>query len=472
MARLVVAGAGVCGLGAALMLARDGHDVTVLERDPEPQPHEAELAWQQWNRQSVTQFKMGHILLARGRQILDETIPEVVSELIQLGATPFGLESTRPKSITDWEPLATDDRFSTLAARRPVLEQAFANVADRTDQLTVRRGVALEGLVVDEESLAGVPHVSGVRTTDGESVAADIVIDAMGRRSPMLRWLADIGASPAHEEAVDSGFAYYGQYRQSDDGSLPETQSPLLTPFHGYSILTLPGDNGSWFIGAYAASKDSSMRILRDREVLHRLVSECSKHTQWLEGNEISDVITMTGVSDRDRRFVVDGSPIVTGMLPLADAWACTNPSLGRGMSIGLDHARRLQMLLSDAPTDPVEVALTWDSDTHEHLAPWHEATRSLDQRRVTELLAQCEGLTPEPDPADVPAQVGRALEAGAPHDQDVYRIFAEFQQCLDLPQDILARPGVFELLIETSATYAPPVPKGPTRAEFLDMIS
>ena len=472
MARIVVAGAGVCGLGAALMLARDGHDVTVLERDPQAQPGDASQAWDQWQRQSVTQFKMGHILLARGRQILDETIPEVLGELVQLGATPFGLESARPKSITDWEPLTTDDRFSTLAARRPVLEQAFANVADRTDQLTVRRGVALEGLVVTEERIAGAPHVSGVRTAAGESVSADLVIDAMGRRSPMLRWLADVGASPAQEESVDSGFAYYGQYLQSNDGSLPETRSPLLTPFHGYSILTLPGDNGSWFIGAYAASKDSSMRILRNREVLHRLVGECSSHTQWLEGHEISDVITMTGVSDRDRCFVVDGSPIVTGMLPLADAWACTNPSLGRGMSIGLDHARRLQMLLSDGQIDPVEIALAWDSDTRQYLAPWHEATRSLDQRRVTELLAQCGGLTPEPDPADVSAQIGRALEAGAPHDQDVYRIFAEFQHCLDLPQDILARPGVFELLIETSTTHAPPAPKGPTRADFLEMVS
>jgi 2-polyprenyl-6-methoxyphenol hydroxylase-like FAD-dependent oxidoreductase len=45
MPRIVVLGAGVCGLTAALLLARDGHDVTVLERDPGPVPAKLEEAW-------------------------------------------------------------------------------------------------------------------------------------------------------------------------------------------------------------------------------------------------------------------------------------------------------------------------------------------------------------------------------------------------------------------------------------------
>jgi len=44
MARVVVIGSGVVGSCAAMMLARDGHDVTVVERDA-ASPPEPEVAW-------------------------------------------------------------------------------------------------------------------------------------------------------------------------------------------------------------------------------------------------------------------------------------------------------------------------------------------------------------------------------------------------------------------------------------------
>jgi glycine/D-amino acid oxidase-like deaminating enzyme len=49
MARIAVMGAGVAGLSAAMLLAHDGHDVVVVERDPAPPPQAAE-AWDGWDR--------------------------------------------------------------------------------------------------------------------------------------------------------------------------------------------------------------------------------------------------------------------------------------------------------------------------------------------------------------------------------------------------------------------------------------
>ena len=73
------------------------------------------------------------------------------------------------------------------------------------------------------------------------------------------------------------------------------------------------------------------------------VVRACPLQAHWLDGQPITDVLAMSGVVDRYRRFVVDGAPVVTGLLAVADAWACTNPSAGRGMTVGFMHAVRLR---------------------------------------------------------------------------------------------------------------------------------
>ena len=63
----------------------------------------------------------------------------------------------------------------------------------------------------------------------------------------------------------------------------------------------------------------------------------------WLDGEPITDVLAMAGIMDRHRRFVVDDRPVATGVCAVGDAWACTNPSAGRGISVGLVHAQQLR---------------------------------------------------------------------------------------------------------------------------------
>ena len=100
-------------------------------------------------------------------------------------------------------------------------------------------------------------------------------------------------------------------------------------------------------------------------------------HAQWLDGEPISDMATMSGAVDRSRHFVVDGTPVVTGMLTIADAAACTNPSVGRGMSLGLLHTVAIRDVVREHLDDPVALALAFHAATVEQLDPWHQATRT-----------------------------------------------------------------------------------------------
>jgi 2-polyprenyl-6-methoxyphenol hydroxylase-like FAD-dependent oxidoreductase len=81
MGKIVVAGGGVCGMAAAMMLADDGHQVTVVERDAEAPPPDPEEAFGDWDRRSVAQFGLAHWLHARGTSILKDQLPAVYRRL-------------------------------------------------------------------------------------------------------------------------------------------------------------------------------------------------------------------------------------------------------------------------------------------------------------------------------------------------------------------------------------------------------
>jgi 2-polyprenyl-6-methoxyphenol hydroxylase-like FAD-dependent oxidoreductase len=86
MAKITVLGAGVCGLAAAMLLGRDGHDDTVLERDPAPVPEASGDAWEHWARAGVAQFRQPHYILPRARHVLDAELPDVRDALVAAGA--------------------------------------------------------------------------------------------------------------------------------------------------------------------------------------------------------------------------------------------------------------------------------------------------------------------------------------------------------------------------------------------------
>ena len=89
MSHTIVLGGGLCGLTAAMMLARDGQRVTVLERDPAPLPEDPESAWERWRRDGVVQFRQAHYLQPMGRAVLETELPDVLEAFKAAGAYRF-----------------------------------------------------------------------------------------------------------------------------------------------------------------------------------------------------------------------------------------------------------------------------------------------------------------------------------------------------------------------------------------------
>lgn len=462
--RIVFVGGGIVGTCAAMMLANDGHQVTVLERDPTPPPP-PDTAWDQWARRGVNQFKMLHFLLARFRRVADAELPGLTDAMVDAGALRLNPLIGIPDDITGgWR--EGDERFETITARRPVAESVTATMAAATPGVTIRRGVGVAGVLTGPGS-DGIVHVTGVRTEDGEEVSADLVVDAGGRRSSMPSWLRDAGSKGPDEKIEDCGFVYYGRHFRSGDGSVPPAFGGLLQPYGSVSVLTLPADNGTWGVGIITSSKDAALRSLLEVECWEKVVGAFPLVAHWIDGEPITDVKLMAKIEDRQRNYVVDGTPVATGVVALADAWACTNPSLGRGISMGIVHAAALRSLLRDvSPDDALDLATRWDELTRQTVEPHFVDTLGFDRHRLAEIEAAIEG---RPYETDDPAwNLTNALANSITKDPDLLRGFIEVASLLDTGVNVVSRPGVAERA--TALADHTPLP-GPGRAELLSLV-
>ena len=330
-----------------------------------------------------------------GRAVLEETLPDVFAGLVSAGALRLDLLGLMPPNLAEGGARAGDERFVTYTARRPIIEQVLGKAAEGEPGLEVRRGAGVKELTMRVGN--GTPHVTGVRLDSGETLHADLVVDAMGRSSRLPRWCSDANIGPLHEESEDSGFIYYGRYFRSADGTTPQSIGPLLAPMGTFSILTLPSDNGTWAVTIVASSGDQVLKRMRDPDLWAAVIEACPLHAHWLQGEAISDLEAMGGVLDRYRRPLTDGRPLLTGIALLGDAWACTNPSLGRGISLGLLHAQCLREVVSSHLDDPLEFAQAWDAATEAKLTPWYRETVEEDRDRLREIDALRNDSEPTP---------------------------------------------------------------------------
>ena len=462
MAEILVLGAGLTGLTTAMLLARDGHDVTVLERDAADPPGDAPAAaWTGWDRGGVAQFHQLHLMLPRWREVMETELPGVLDALRAAGGLDHNALHHRPVAQTGgWQP--GDERFGLVTARRPVLEAAVASAAAQCPGLRIRRGVAVTGLLTSDGG--AVPQVVGVRTVAGD-VRASLVVDAGGRRSAVSRWIVDAGGRAPVDERADCGFVYYARHYR---GAMPAGVDSMLSHNESVSLLTLPADNGTWGVGITTSSRDRALRELRHVPCWEAAIRCYPATAGWIDAEPITGISVMAGIEDRRRELVIDSAPVVTGLVAVGDAWASTNPSLGRGASIGALHACVLRDVVAKEGTDdPDTLVLRFAAETAATVAPYLDSTLSFDRHRLAEIEADAAGVPYEPE--DPAWAMTRALGAGARTDPVVARALAAIASVQALPAEVLGDPAVLghAAAFLGRPHYAP----GASRAELLAAV-
>jgi flavin-dependent dehydrogenase len=473
MARIVMVGAGIVGLGTAMLLAGDSHEVTVLERDAAAVPDVAGEAWCDWERRGVNQFRQPHGLQPRFCQIVEAELPHVARALEGAGAFRSNLvRDLLPVSVTGgWR--AGDERFEWLTGRRPFVEAVVAAQAQSTAGIEIRRGVAVAGLVVGPSDGSAVPHVIGVETDSGEKILGELVVDVGGRRSALPSWLAAVGAEPTKEELEDCGFMYFGRHFRSSDGATPPLLGPAKIDWGTISSLALPADNGTWCLGIITGAGDKALLGLRSQERWESVVRSLPLVAHFLDGTPIDDgVAVITKLEDRFRGLVVDGHPVATGVVSVGDAWAASNPSDGRGISIGMLHAGVLRDSIRAVGLDsPSDFAARFHRCTAEQVEPWYRVTLAGSRDRLAEVEAGICGATHRPD-HDNYQRVKAVLDA-APVDPDVLRASMDIRFVLKLPDEIFrSAPALADKAARLATQAKDAAALGPTREQLMAMAN
>jgi 2-polyprenyl-6-methoxyphenol hydroxylase-like FAD-dependent oxidoreductase len=475
---VVVVGAGVAGLGTALTMARAGHRVTLIERDPTPLPESPAAAFY-WDRRGAPQVRHSHALLARLRNLLRDGYPDVLASLLEAGATEIRFCDNPPPEMTDREPRAGDEDLVALACRRTTFEWTLRTIVVGLHDVTLLHGTAIDALtaVRQDERL----RVTGVVTADGQTVEADMVVAALGRRSAVPRWLDAHGVELASEEE-DTGIVYLSRfYELHADADLPETNGPIGGDLGYLKYGVFLGDNRTYSVTLAVQNDDDELRrMLLDPDTFDRAARTLPATAVWAEAGRadaITPVEVMGGLLNRRVRYVdEEGEPLVLGLHAVGDAHTCTNPLYGRGCSLAMVQADLLAIATREHGDDAVARARAYEAACAREVLPWYRASVHQDRLNRERAAREASGEeAPTDDPAEFAQQVMRdGLMPAVRTDPEVFRAFIRTFNLLTTPDAMLTDGEVFGRVLAAfqDRDNRPPEPVlGPPRTEMLEAL-
>lgn len=387
--RIVIVGAGIAGLCAAMALGGEGRDVVVLDRDPPPPDLDPDAAFEHWQRRGVTQLRHSHVFLGRLIAMLRARQPKLWTALLEAGAREFKFGDALPPALRDQYGFVDgDEDMSFLFSRRSTLELIMRRVAATAPGVTFVTNAFVSG--IDTARHDGALVVTGVRGTldDAETTwTADSVIDATGRTSQFPEWLAAAGVTIA-EEASPAGILYFTRHYKLRDGAEepPRGSAPGAGDLGFLKYGVFAGDNRHFSVTLACPEIETDLRVALPRpEVFDGACALMPGTAVWMDparAEPASKVFAMGALKNAWRSFVVDGAPVVRNFYPIGDAALRTNPLYGRGCSTGAMQAFILGDVF-DEISDPAARMVEIDKRARAEIRPFFDAMVRQDQQAI-----------------------------------------------------------------------------------------
>jgi 2-polyprenyl-6-methoxyphenol hydroxylase-like FAD-dependent oxidoreductase len=485
--RVAIVGGSVAGLFTGVLLARDGHDVTVLERDAAPLPQTPERAFEEWQRAGAPQTRHSHAFLARLHRGLGERVPELLDALFEAGAEPLRFADLLPATLDAAELVSEDDEITLIACRRITFEWVLRLHALKYRHLSFRDGVRVGGLEAVRDAASGRPRVTGVVLESGEQIPAELVVDASGRRSPLGEWLTRIGAEPLRVVSETTGIFYGSRfYRLRDGVERPQGDGTIGADLGYMKYGIFPGDAGVFSVTLAASPDDTPLCALLKAGPFDAAAAILPATRAWVDPGVSEPISPVYGMADlrNTRCFPVEaGEPLALGIVPVGDAWIHTNPLYGRGCTLAWIGAELLVDALHRHPDDPTAFARELDAGVTREIVPWYEAALRQDRDAIEVAAAHREGIDPlafqgEDGSVEPKAWMRALLRDGffpaLSEDIRLLRAFMRTFNLLNTPDDMMTRPEVMQTVLARFASRGEREPRvqGPERGAMVRRLA
>jgi 2-polyprenyl-6-methoxyphenol hydroxylase-like FAD-dependent oxidoreductase len=424
-------------------LARAGHTVTLVEQERVDLALDVETAARHSFRLTAPQIVQPHVVLAKCRELLLSYLPDVYAQLVAAGASEAPLSTQMPASLVDTAPQSGDERLTLLMTRRATLDWVLQRAVFAQPRITLCSGVRVTGLLAQR---AEPPHVTGICTGEG-TIPADLVVDAAGSRSPIDLWLRSIGAQPASSMRAECGIAYFSRHFRPRAGAIPPglPTTRRVLALDEFTVGIWGGDNGIMQLAVAPLAKDHRFKTLRHTDVFTAVLRTIPFFAAWLDAlDPITEIFIMGAVHNTMRRFVVEGSPVITGLVAVGDSVCTTNPTLGRGLALALGGAVDLLRVIERHPDDRRAQVLAMDSCVCHHVLPFYQDQVKIDRARLA-MLEHIIFNRPCPAPAfRVSDRVTfEQLRTAALFDPIVFRAFWRVMGMIIQPEKVYVDPEV-----------------------------